>query len=129
MIRAAQDSGVNLIILQKLKEKWGEVISATGKVSRGPTGEWEPDGFTHLPYEVTLEAEIYQSNCTHEHPGACQEGCAYKCNPPCGADGLFHLKVSKCTQRAELIFTDFANPTFLDVAMAIYPGTKPEEWL
>ena len=129
MIRAAQDAGVNLIILQKMKEKWGEQVSATGKVSRGPTGEWEPSGFSHIAYEVTLEGEIYQSLCTHQHQGECpSKGCKYECNPGCGADGKFHLRVTKCTNRAELIFQDFADPTFLDVAMALYPGTGPDDW-
>ena len=129
MVRAAQDAGVNHIILQKMKERWTEQVSATGKVSRGPSGEWEPSGFSHLPYEVTLQAEVYQSLCTHQHPGPCQDGCKYGCNPGCGADGLFHLKVLKCTQNADLIFRDFANPNFLDVALAVYPGSDASEWM
>lgn len=130
MIRSAQDAGVNHIILQKMKEKWGETVSATGRVSRGPTGEFEPMGFGRIADEVTLEGEVYQSLCTHQHPGPCQDGnCAYKCDPPCGADGLFHLRVTKCTQNADLIYRDFPSPTFLDVALAVYPKSEPEEWI
>jgi len=130
MIRAAQDTGVNHIILQKMKEKWGETVSATGKVSRGPTGEWEPSGFSHIGYEVTLEGEVYQSLCTHQHPGPCMEGhCAYGCNPPCGADAKFHLRITKCTQNADLIFRDFADPNFVEIATEVYGKTSPEEWM
>lgn len=129
MIRAAQDAGVNHIILQKMKEKWGETVTATGRVSRGPTGEWEPSGFSHIGYEVTFEGEIYQSLCTHQHHGACQEPCQYGCQPPCGADGKFHLRVTKCTQNSDLIFQDFADPNFVEIATAVYPNTQPEEWM
>lgn len=130
MIRAAQDAGVNHIILQKMKPVWGEQVSATGKVSRGPTGEWEPSGFSHLAYEVTFEGEVYRSLCTHEHPGPCLNGnCAYKCDPACGADGLFHLKVLKCTQRSDLVFKDYPNPNFMELALEIYPNTAPEDWI
>ena len=129
MFRSAQDAGVNIIALQKQKEKWGEQVSATGRVSRGPTGEWEAMGFGRLADEVTLEAEVYQSLCTHQHPGACKgEKCAYGCDPTCGADGKFHLKVTKCTQNAELMFKDFADPNFIEIAMAVYPKSGISEW-
>ena len=132
MIRAAQYAGINLIILSKMKEKWGETVSASGRINRGPTGEWEPQGFSHIGYEVTFEGEVFQSSCTCKgkgkpHPGECLAGVC-ECTSPCGADNLFHLKVLKCTQNPSLLYEDIPEPTFPLIASLIYPDSDESDW-
>jgi hypothetical protein len=117
MIQLAYDAGVNLQLIQKVKEKWGTIkkINSQGREvdSPYPTGELEPTGFKELGY-------IVQANLRH---GWTKER-------------GFVVDVVNCRQNMQYagVSLDAASmpsqtaPTLPELGQLIFPTSTPEQW-
>lgn len=101
LVQQAYDTGVNLQLIQKVKERWKE----NAKGSPVPSGVFNPSGFKEAGYLV-------QAN--FEHTWDKERG--------------FILKCINCRQNMELAQMEFENTNFTDIAMAVFPESSEEDW-
>ena len=109
MIHQVDETGVNLQLIQKVKEKWMTVdeIDRNGrKVARGkPSGLMAPTGFKEVKY-------IVQANLAHSWNK--EEG--------------FVVDVLNCRQNMAVAGERFVNTSFSDLAQLIFDGTDESDW-
>lgn len=102
LIQAAYDAGVNLQLIQKVKEKWG-----AGQNGRGlaPTGEYEPTGFKEANYVV-------QANLEHSWD----------------AETGFSVKVVNCRQNMTISGQDFPGLDWPTLGCLVFPKSDESDW-
>ena len=101
LIQSAYDSGVNLQLIQKVKEKWGE--NAAGKPR--PTGGFEPTGFKEANY-------IVQANL--EHNWTKEEG--------------FTVRVVNSRQNMSLSGETYGGLDWPMLGNLIFPESSDKDW-
>jgi len=101
LIQSAYDAGVNLQLIQKVKEKWGE----NSKGQPRPTGGFEPTGFKEGNY-------ICQANLEHAWD----------------AENGFSVLVHNCRQNMTLSGERFGNLDWATLGMLVYPDSNESEW-
>ena len=109
-VQRAYDGGVNLQLIQKVKEKWGsyeQVDRDTGRKVQKPfaTGIYEPTGFKEAGY-------IVQANI--EHSWDKQRG--------------FIIKVLNCRQNMTLAGEEFENMDFPTLATLVFGEESEGSW-
>jgi hypothetical protein len=101
LIQLAYDTGVNLQLIQKVKERWTE----NAKGSPVPSGVFEPTGFKEIGYLV-------QANLRHawtkEHG--------------------FTIDVMNCRQNMGIAGETYEGFGFPELARAIFPDTTEADW-
>lgn len=103
-IQDAFDAGVNLQLIQKVKEEW---------IDDKPSGEMIPFGFKQA-------GNIVQVNLEHSYtPPADPEA------PK--ADG-FNVRIYECRQNMALSFENYGNIDFATLGCLIYADSELEEW-
>lgn len=109
LIQKAYDTGVNLQLIQKVKEKWGTVdkVDRNGKKTSSPypTGEMEPTGFKEAGY-------IVQANLRHRWD----------------KERGFILDVINCRQNMTVSGEEYDNIDFPTFAQLVFPETDEESW-
>lgn len=100
-IQRAYDSGVNLQLIQKVKERW--TLNAKG--SPVPSGNFEPTGFKEANY-------IVQVNLRHSWE----------------KERGFVLDVINCRQNMGIAGESFENLSFPELAMLVFPESSEEDW-
>jgi hypothetical protein len=103
-IQDAFDAGVNLQLIQKVKEEW---------IDDKPSGEMVPFGFKQAGNIVQVNLE--HSYTPPEDPDAPK------------ADG-FNVKIYECRQNMGLSFENYGNIDFATLGCLIYPDSEAEEW-
>lgn len=106
LIQEATAAGVNLMILQGLRQKWvSKFDAAKGKMVPQNTGELIPDGMNKIPdlVDVTLD---------HRWDETAK---------------AFVTKIGKFPNK-DFRGEEFPDLGFLDMATLAYPDTTPEEW-
>jgi len=103
-IQDAFDAGVNLQLIQKVKEEW---------IDDKPSGEMVPFGFKQAGNIVQVNLE--HSYTPPEDPDAPK------------ADG-FNVKIYECRQNMGLSFENYGNIDFATLGQLIYPDSEAEEW-
>lgn len=101
LIQDAFDAGVNLQLIQKVKEAW---------VNDKPTGEMKPVGFPQA-------GNIVQVSLEHR----------YNPLPQTIAD-RFTCVVVNCRQNTELWGQEFTNLTFPELGTLVYPRSAESDW-
>ena len=107
-IQEAADAGVNLGLVDGLKEIWGQTgTNGSGKPILGGTGEFGRRGMKEVP-------ELVQVSLAHRWDADERE---------------FKIKVlDKCRLNADLIDQEFGSLTFTDLAMQLYPESSESDW-
>lgn len=110
LIQRAYDGGVNLQLIQKVKEKWisvEAVVAATGRKKLKPqnTGEMEPTGFREAGYLVQVNIQ---------HSWTKEEG--------------FALQIINCRQNMAIAGETFYNTSFPELASLVFPESEMENW-
>ncbi len=109
LIQRAYDTGVNLQLIQKVKERWGTVKKQNrdGRIidSPFPTGEMEPVGFKECGY-------ITQANFKHSW----------------NKEDGFVLEVVNCRQNMGIAGEKFTNIEFPELAQIIFPESEEGDW-
>ena len=110
-IQRAYDCGVNLQLIQKVKEKWGtyEVVDRdTGRKTTKPyaTGIMEPTGFKEAGYIVQANLEHYWEK---------ERG--------------FVVRVLNCRQNMAVAGEEFVNTSFPELATLIFGEESEEAWV
>lgn len=110
MIQLAYDTGVNLQLIQKVKEKWisvKEVDRQTGIARMKPhnTGEVEPTGFKELGYLVQMNV---RHTWDREHG--------------------FGIEIQNCRQNMDLAGETFYNMSFPELAQVVFPESGEDDW-
>lgn len=103
LVQSAYDAGVNLQLIQKMKEKWGTNPSGKGLA---PTGEFEPMGFKEANY-------IVQANLEHTWNEE---------------TGEFSVKVVNCRQNMSIAGQTYQGLDFPTLAMLVFPKTDEGDW-
>jgi hypothetical protein len=103
-IQDAFDAGVNLQLIQKVKEEW---------IDDKPSGEMVPFGFKQAGNIVQVNLE--HSYTPPEDPEANK------------SDG-FNVKIYECRQNMGLSFENYGNIDFATLGQLIYPDSEAEEW-
>lgn len=101
LLQQAYDAGVNLQLIQKVKEKWEDNAKGIGH----PTGVFEPMGFKDANYIVQVSLE---------HSWDEEEG--------------FKVKVVNCRQNMSLAGQEFVGLDFPTLGMMIFPDSSEEDW-
>lgn len=101
-IQRAFDSGVNLQLIQKVKERW----TTNGKGSPVPSGNFEPTGFKEANY-------IVQVNIRHSWE----------------KERGFVIDVINCRQNMELAGETFENLSFPELAQLVFPESEESDWI
>jgi hypothetical protein len=101
LLQAAYDAGVNLQLIQKVKERW--TTDAKGRPV--PSGVFEPTGFKEANY-------IVQANLEHAWT----------------PEGGFTVRVVNCRQNMSIAGQDFPGLTFPDLGQLVFPETNEEDW-
>jgi hypothetical protein len=102
LIQAAYDAGVNLQLIQKVKEKWGAAKNGKGLA---PTGEYEPTGFKEANYVV-------QANLEHSW----------------NADDQFSVKVVNCRQNMTISGQEFPGLDWPTLGCLVFPKSDESDW-
>lgn len=103
-IQDAFDAGINLQLIQKVKEEW---------IDDKPSGGMVPFGFKQAGNIVQVNLE--HSYTPPEDPDAKKE------------DG-FNVKIYECRQNMGLSFENYGNIDFATLGQLIYPDSEAEEW-
>lgn len=103
-IQDAFDAGVNLQLIQKVKDEW---------IDDKPSGQTVPFGFKQAGNIVQVNLE--HSYTPPEDPEAPK------------ADG-FNVKIYECRQNMGLSFENYGNIDFATLGQLIYPDSEAEEW-
>lgn len=110
LIQRAYDTGVNLQLIQKVKEKWQSVdkVDRNGRKTSSPypTGEYEPTGFKEAGY-------IVQANIQHAWD----------------KERGFILKVLNCRQNMGIAGEEYENFSFGDIAQLVFPTSSETDWV
>ena len=114
LIQQAYDSNVNLQLIQKTKEKWGNRTkqSKDGRtVQEGyPTGEFEPYGFKELNY-------IVQANLQHFWVPGTDESSSH-----------FEVKVLNCRQNMGVAGETFEGLDLPTLGQLVFPDSTEKDW-
>ncbi len=106
LIQEARDAGVNLGLLQGVKERWvAKFDNAKGKMQQYNTGEWIPDGFKKVADHVDITLSHSWDSPQKEYVVAI---------------GKFPNKMYKDDI--------FPNLTFEQMALAAFPDSDAEVW-
>ncbi len=100
-IQRAYDSGVNLQLIQKVKERW----TSNAKGSPVPSGVFEPTGFKEANY-------IVQVNLCHSW----------------SKDQGFGVHVINCRQNMGIADETYYDIDFLTLAQLVFPDSSEEDW-
>ena len=106
-IQDAFDAGVNLQLIQKVKEEW---------IDDKPSGEMVPFGFKQA-------GNIVQVNLEHTYNPLNAEG-----EPWENKNDGFNVKIYECRQNMGLSFENYGNIDFATLGQLIYPDSEAEEW-
>lgn len=101
LIQSAYDAGVNLQLIQKVKEKWGEDSRNKPK----PLGTYEPVGFQQANY-------ICQANL--EHSWTKEDG--------------FAVLVQNCRQNMALSNERYVGLDWATLGQLVYPESSDTDW-
>ena len=101
LLQDAYDAGVNLQLIQKVKEVWKE----NKRGDSVPSGDYAPQGFKEANYVV-------QMNLCHTW----EKGQG------------FGVQVVNCRQNMEMAGETFYNTNFTEMAMQVFPGTNESDW-
>jgi hypothetical protein len=109
LIQRAYETGTNLCLIQKTKEKWTS-IESTDKNGRkvmkpNPTGVMEPTGFKEAGY-------IVQANLRHYWT----------------RERGFGVEVLNCRQNMGVAGQEYDDLDFPTLAQLVFPETDEEEW-
>lgn len=109
LIQDAVDAGVNLQLIQKVKEKWENVTKTdrngmTKEVGR-PSGKMEAYGMKEVPYLV-------QVNIEHTWDKQNQ----------------FGVHILNCRQNMEIAGESFYNTSFPEIAQLVFPDSSESDW-
>lgn len=109
LIQQAYDTGVNLQLIQKVKEKW-KTVQGTDRNGRPvdkpyPSGEMEPTGFKEAGY-------IVQANFRHSWE----------------KERGFVIDVLNCRQNMAVSGESFENLEFADIAQLVFPDSTEANW-
>ncbi len=117
MIQRAYDCGVNLQLIQKVKEKWGTIkkINSLGREvdSPYPTGQMEPAGFKEIGYLV-------QANLAHSWTK--ERGFVVDV-----VDCRQNMQYAGCSLDATVMPSQ-TPPTLPELGQLIFPDSQPESW-
>jgi hypothetical protein len=120
-LSSADVAGRNLGMIRGVKEEWGITgYSSQGKPQRGGLG-------TYIPRGSGLVAEHVQIQLLHT---LVEGGKDCQCEEKDG-DNHFEAKiVGKCRvgDALELVGKTHCNLEFLDLAMMLYPDSRPDDW-
>jgi hypothetical protein len=105
-IQQAYDGGVNLQLIQKVKERW----KTNEKGSPVPSGNFEPSGFKEAGY-------IVQASLSHSFEGRDEAGVPQ-----------FGIEVKNCRQNMALAGECFTNIDFPTLAQLVFPDSTEENW-
>jgi len=103
LIQAAYDAGVNLQLIQKVRERWG--LNDKGKL--GPTGIYDPQGFKEANYIVQVDLQ---------HSWSEEDG--------------FKVQIGKCRQNMTLRGQEFGGGS-LDwptLGGLVFPESSEGDW-
>lgn len=110
----AENCGLNLGVTRGMREKWGKIGvyrsgPKQGMPQFGGTGELIPRGQKEV-------RELVQVNLSHRWDGE--------------QEAFVTTILEKCRlgNALELLGKEFENMTFLDLALALYPESDPDEW-
>jgi hypothetical protein len=102
LLQSAYDAGVNLQLIQKVKEKWGE--NSKGKPT--PLGIFEPTGFKECNY-------IVQANLEHRWD----------------AENGFHVHVVNSRQNMALAGQVYAGLDWSTLGTLVFPTSTEDDWV
>ena len=109
LIQLAYDTGVNLQLIQKVKEKWTtyEAVDRDGRKVLRPqaSGVYEPTGFKEAGYIVQMNLQ---------HSWEKERG--------------FVVKLLNCRQNMTMAGEEFTNITFPELATVIFGEESEEAW-
>jgi hypothetical protein len=112
LIRKAYGSGVNLGLIQKVKEKWVSKMDPTkGKLVPHNTGEMEPTGMKEVGFLV-------QTNLKHERVMDAGMNVEYQVT----VEDVRH------NEGQAIVGQTFPNFSFTDLATTVFPESQPEDW-
>jgi len=101
LIQLAYDAGVNLQLIQKVKERWKE----NAKGSPVPSGNFEPTGFKEAGYIVQVNLK---------HTWEKERG--------------FIIDVVNCRQNMGIAGDQFENLNFPELAQLVFPESQETDW-
>lgn len=109
LLQEAYDTGVNMHLIQKVKEKWKSVdeTDRNGRVKTvgRPSGQYEPVGFKEVGY-------IVQVNLLHSWD----------------KERGFIIKVEDCRQNMQIAGEEFENLTFSELGQLVFPDSTEDDW-
>lgn len=116
-IRQVLDSDSNLLLTHKVKEEWdnkgGGVGQKTGRVIRA--------GFKEVEFDVHVSIRHDRDWGERDDPKARPEI----------TSGPFFFQVYDCRQNPDVVGQMFVQPdnSWMDLAMAVYPDSDPNDWM
>src|SRR5262245_51912446 len=104
-IQDAYDAGVNLQLIQKVKETWE---------NDKPTGKMEPFGFKQAGNIVQVKLEhVWMKEADEDK----------------GLSAGFNVCIKECRQNMSIAYQNLGDINFQELGCLVYPDSEPEEWV